>query len=131
MIGLSNLLHRSGGSGKEAPLICSLLMFFTVSYLSKFLNYFPTAGLAGIMFSVVLHTFSYDSIIMIVSSIFPKSFIHRSHSLKHRIPRMDAFVLLFVTVITPVFGLEPGIIYGILLSLLTHTEKTTRLAKVY
>eukprot|EP00915_Cephaloidophora_sp_WS-2016_P006288 GHVH01008279.1.p1 GENE.GHVH01008279.1~~GHVH01008279.1.p1 ORF type:complete len:688 (+),score=64.23 GHVH01008279.1:895-2958(+) len=131
MIGLCGLLSRSGGCGKEAPVVCAILMFVVVTTLTPYLNLFPTAGLAGIMFVVVLHTFSFDSLAMIFCSLFPTSLVRRVPWLQRRIPRLDAFILLIVTVLVPLYGLDVGIVVGMALSAFGFVRSSFRQMQVY
>jgi len=131
MIGLSNLLASGGGCGKEAPAICALTILIVTFFFPAALNVFPTAGLAGIMFIVSLHTFSFDSIRMIFCSLMPQRWIDRFPSLAHAIPPMDAIILLAVTVLVPTLGLHVGIMVGVIISSFALVDKIFRGMRVF
>ena len=72
MIGLSTIACLNGGKGRVAPLTTALGIVITVSVAYEVLNFIPMAALAGIMIVVVLHTFKWFSLPMLVAAALPK-----------------------------------------------------------
>ena len=73
MIGLSTIACLNDGKGRVAPLATALGIFICVSAAYSVLNFIPMAALAGIMIVVVLHTFKWFSLPMIVSALLPET----------------------------------------------------------
>ena len=103
MIGQSMINVKSGGrtriSGTSAALF--LLAFILVG--SSLIEQIPLAALVGVMFMVVIGTFAWQSLMIL-----------------RRIPWMDAFVILLVTVVTVMTDLAIAVIVGVIVSALAY-----------
>merc|ERR1719335_1807721 len=98
MIGLSTIACLNGGRGRIAPTATALGILICVSCAYKVLNYIPMAALAGIMIVVVLHTFKWFSVPIILSSLMPQR-LRKALNFEKKIPRTEAFVILGVTLV--------------------------------
>jgi len=131
MIGLSNMLANGGGYGKLAPFIASILIFLYTLLTPNLLSGVPSAALAGIMFVVAFHTFSVDSLTMVICSFLPESFLIKYPQARHGIPIMDALILLLVSILVPVLGLDVAIIGGAAISGFYFIHRMYRQMRVF
>lgn len=111
MIGQSMINVKSGGrtrlSGASAALF--LLAFILVG--SSLIEQIPLAALVGVMFMVVIGTFAWNSL-----------------RIMRKIPRMDAFVIVLVTVVTVMTDLATAVIVGVIVSALAYSwQNATRI----
>jgi SulP family sulfate permease len=101
MIGLSTINVLNGGRGRLAPCTTAFIVFAAVAGAYEALNYIPVSALAGIMLVVVLHTFKWFSVGIMVSSVMPsfvRNALHNNcYSFERKIPRIEAFTILLVT----------------------------------
>eukprot|EP00922_Rhytidocystis_sp_ex-Travisia-forbesii_P057335 GHVS01084937.1.p1 GENE.GHVS01084937.1~~GHVS01084937.1.p1 ORF type:complete len:825 (+),score=121.16 GHVS01084937.1:350-2824(+) len=118
MIGLSVMNCRAGGKGKESAVVSALGVFAMMAGLSFVLNYIPIAALSGIMFVVVIHTFQWYSIPMVLSSFLPQCIRKRHRLLERKINRWDAVIIVIVTVLCPLTNLAVAAGAGICLAAL-------------
>ena len=81
MIGLSTIACLNGGRGRIAPLATALGILLCVSCAYSVLNFIPMAALAGIMIVVVMHTFKWFSLPMLVAALLSKEAGTRPFSL--------------------------------------------------
>jgi SulP family sulfate permease len=111
MIGQSMINVKSGGrtrlSGASAALF--LLAFILVG--SSLIEQIPLAALVGVMFMVVIGTFAWNSLRII-----------------GKIPAMDAFVIVLVTVVTVMTDLAIAVVVGVIVSALAYSwQNATRI----
>lgn len=71
-IGLSTVNCLNGGKGRLGPCVTALGIMACVMGAYPLLNFIPVAALAGIMLVVVLHTFKWFTIPMILAAFLPK-----------------------------------------------------------
>ncbi|CEM20271.1 unnamed protein product [Vitrella brassicaformis CCMP3155] len=109
MIGLSVMNCRNGSMGKESGVVTALGIFVMLVGGYPALNYIPIASLSGIMFVVVLHTFKWYSLPMIVATFVPGSLRKRSKYLKRKIKRWDAIIIIVVTIVVTNLAIAVGI----------------------
>merc|ERR1719343_1414399 len=116
MIGLSTINCLSGGTGRLAPTVVALIIMICMFGLSGMLNYIPVAALSGIMIVVVIHTFKWFSIGMVLAAFLPAS-IRRlgGDYLKQKVPRLEVCVIIVVTIlcITPGSNIAFAVIAGV------------------
>ncbi|CAE7307745.1 ybaR, partial [Symbiodinium microadriaticum] len=98
MIGLSTVNCLNGGKGRLGPCVTALGIMACVMGAYPLLNYIPVAALAGIMLVVVLHTFKWFTIPMVLAAFLPKS-IREKLGLQRKVPRIDAIVIIIVTIL--------------------------------
>ncbi len=101
MVGQSMINVNSNGKGRWAGIVAGLGLLGFILFASELIEQIPLAALVGVMFMVVIGTFAWSSF-----RIIP------------RIPRSDAFVLIFVSVITVFTDLAVAVISGIIISAL-------------
>ncbi|CAJ1367963.1 unnamed protein product, partial [Effrenium voratum] len=112
MIGLSTINSLNGGRGRMAPTCTALVVMASVMGAYRLLNFIPVAALAGIMIVVVLHTFKWFSIAMVLAAILPKSMRDRLN-LHRKVPRVEAFVILVVTVLSKQTNIAIAVLLGV------------------
>mmetsp|Transcript_54789 Transcript_54789/g.127888 ORF Transcript_54789/g.127888 Transcript_54789/m.127888 type:complete len:641 (+) Transcript_54789:45-1967(+) len=112
MIGLSTINSLNGGRGRMAPTVTALVVMASVMGAYRLLNYIPVAALAGIMIVVVLHTFKWFSLGMILSAVLPKTLRNRLN-LHRKVPRIEALVVLVVTVLSKQTNIAIAVIVGV------------------
>jgi len=101
MIGLSTVNCLNGGRGRLGPSVTALGIMICVVGAYPVLNYIPVAALAGIMFVVVLHTFKWFSVTMVIAAILPKSMRDKlGPRFQRKVPRLEVFVIVLVTVLS-------------------------------
>jgi len=99
MIGQSTINVLNGAQGRLSAITdATFLMIYVVS-LSPFIESVPTAGLAGVLFIVVIHTFNWPSIAII---------------LRRALPLYMCATIIIVTVLSVLTNLALGIGVGIL-----------------
>ena len=111
MIGQSIINYTSGGLGRLSGVTASIGLILLVATLTDILNIIPIAILVGIMFMVSIGTFEWSSFARIT-----------------KMPKVDAFVLVSVTLITIKYDLAIAVISGVIISALAFAWKH---AKVY
>lgn len=111
MIGQSMINVNSGGRGRASGISAALFLFFYIILGSSLIEMIPIAALVGVMFMVVLCTFEWSSIRIL-----------------RKIPRSDAFILIFVSVVTVLTDLATAVILGVVLSSLVFAwQKSKRI----
>ena len=110
MIGQSIINFTSGGLGRLSSFVAAVVLILLVAVFTDLINMIPVGVLVGIMFMVSVGTFEWGSMSRI----------------KH-MPRSDALVLVFVTVITIMFDLAIAVISGVIISALVFAWKHARI----
>merc|ERR1719197_1224213 len=98
MIGLSTINVLNGGKGRMAPCVTAIVVMAASCGAYEVLNVIPVAALSGIMIVVVLHTFKWFSVPIILSSLMPQR-LRKACKFEKKIPRTEAFVILGVTLV--------------------------------
>ncbi len=106
MIGQSMININSGGRGRISGIVAggALLIFVLVG--ASFIEIIPVAALVGVMFTVVISTFSFSSIKII-----------------KKIPKSDAFIIILVSAITVIEDLATAVFIGVIVSSLVFAWK--------
>merc|ERR1712178_10812 len=113
MIALCKANYLSGGRGNISSISCSAFLFIFVTFGYPLLNFIPVSCFVGVMFVVVIHTFRFDSIGIILITVIPNKYQSSTNTKYNlRINRVDVLVILVVTVITYVVNLVYAIIIG-------------------
>jgi len=110
MIGQSIINFTSGGLGRLSGITAAVGLMVLVATFTDLLNIIPVAVLVGIMFMVSIGTFEWSS------------FSHLKH-----MPRIDAFVMVAVTIITIFEDLAIAVIAGVIISALAFAWKHARI----
>merc|ERR1719201_2115045 len=73
MIGLSTINCLNGGRGRLAPTVTALGVMLCTIVAYPVLDFIPISALAGVMIVVVLHTFKWAKIPIVLSACLPCS----------------------------------------------------------
>ncbi|MDX1743977.1 MAG: SulP family inorganic anion transporter, partial [Ruegeria sp.] len=127
MIGQSMINVKSGGRTRIAGIAAALFLLIFILFASPLIEQIPLAALVGVMFMVVIGTFAWNSF-----------------KIMRKVPLMDAFVIVLVTVVTVMEDLAVAVVVGVIVSALayawnnakrihaiTRNSQTEKGAKVY
>ncbi len=125
MIGQSMINVKSGGRTRIAGIAAALFLLAFILFASGLIEQIPLAALVGVMFMVVIGTFAWNSLTIL-----------------RKVPRMDAFVTILVTIVTVATDLATAVVVGVIVSALAYswnnatrirarTHETPEGAKVY
>lgn len=101
MIGQSMINISSGARGRLSGIAAAVFLLIFILFASKWIEMIPVAALIGVMFMVVIGTFSWSSLRII-----------------RKIPKSDAFVLILVSAVTVVTDLAIAVVVGVIVSAL-------------
>ncbi len=101
MIGQSMINIRGGGRGRLSGISAALFLLTILLVAAPLVEIIPLAALVGVMFMVVIGTFEWSSFRVLPS-----------------IPKMDAFVIVLVSVVTVLHDLAIAVLVGIIVSAL-------------
>ncbi|MGJ8563202.1 MAG: SulP family inorganic anion transporter [Alphaproteobacteria bacterium] len=104
MIGQSMINVKSGGRTRLSGIAAALFLLGFILFASGAIEQIPLAALVGVMFMVVIGTFAWQSF-----------------SILRRVPKMDAFVILLVTVVTVWHDLAYAVVVGVIVSALAYS----------
>lgn len=103
MIGQSMINVKSGGRTRIAGTVAALFLLCFILFASGLIEQIPLAALVGVMFMVVIGTFAWNSLRIMT-----------------RVPRLDAFVTILVTVVTVMTDLATAVVVGVIVSALAY-----------
>ncbi|QBZ83568.1 Bicarbonate transporter BicA [Hydrogenovibrio crunogenus] len=110
LIGQSMINVNSGGTGRLSGISAALGLLVIVLIASTWIEMVPIGALVGLMFFVVIATFNWSS-----------------WNIMRGMSKMDAFVMVLVTVLTVIFDLAIAVIAGVIVSALVfawqHAQK--------
>ena len=109
MIGQSMINVKSGGRTRIAATAAAIFLLVFILVGSSIIEQIPLAALVGVMFMVVIGTFAWNSL-----------------SILRRVPPMDAFVTLLVTVVTVMSDLAVAVVVGVIVSALAYAWNNAR-----
>ena len=101
MIGQSMINIRGGGRGRLSGISAALFLLTILLIAAPLVELIPLAALVGVMFMVVIGTFEWSSFRVLPS-----------------VPKMDAFVIVLVSVVTVLHDLAIAVLVGIVVSAL-------------
>lgn len=101
MIGQSMINVNSGGRERLSGIAAALFLLMFILFASPLIERIPMAALVGVMFVVVLATFSWSSL-----------------RIMGKIPATDAFVLITVSAVTVLTDLAIAVVVGVIISAL-------------
>ena len=113
MIGQSMINMESGGRGRLSGLTASIALLAFILFLSSLIEMIPLAALTGIMMMVVIGTFAWPSLKLLL-----------------RVPKEDALVVILVTVVTVAQDLAIAVLAGVIFSSLVYAWKSSRQIEV-
>nr|WP_147125663.1 SulP family inorganic anion transporter [Shimia ponticola] len=116
MIGQSMINVKSGGRTRLAGIAAALFLLAFIVIAAPLIEQIPLAALVGVMFMVVIGTFAWNSLRILM-----------------KVPRTDAFVIVLVTVVTVMTDLAIAVVVGVIVSALAYAwNNATRIrAKSY
>ncbi len=103
MIGQSMINVKSGGRTRIAGIAAALFLLVFILFASPLIEQIPLAALVGVMFMVVIGTFAWNSF-----------------NIMRKVPLMDAFVIVLVTVVTVMEDLAVAVVVGVIVSALAY-----------
>ncbi len=109
MIGQSMINVKSGGRTRVAGIAAALFLLLFILVGSSVIELIPLAALVGVMFMVVIGTFAWNSLTIL-----------------RRVPKMDAFVIGLVTVVTVMEDLAVAVVVGVIVSALAYAWNNAR-----
>ena len=109
MIGQSMINVKSGGRTRVAGIAAALFLLLFIMVASPLIEQIPLAALVGVMFMVVIGTFAWNSF-----------------NVMRKVPRVDAFVIVLVTVVTVLEDLAVAVVVGVIVSALAYAWQNAR-----
>ncbi|WP_323770922.1 SulP family inorganic anion transporter [Antarctobacter sp.] len=109
MIGQSMINVKSGARTRVAGIAAALFLLIFILFASPLIELIPLAALVGVMFMVVIGTFAWNSLTILT-----------------KVPLMDAFVILLVTVVTVMEDLAVAVVVGVIVSALAYAWNNAR-----
>jgi SulP family sulfate permease len=109
MIGQSMINVKSGGRTRIAATAAAVFLLVFILVGSPIIEQIPLAALVGVMIMVVIGTFAWNSLRIL-----------------RRVPAMDAFVTLLVTVVTVMSDLAVAVVVGVIVSALAYAWNNAR-----
>jgi sulfate permease, SulP family len=109
MIGQSMINVKSGGRTRVAGIAAAVFLLLFILIGSSVIELIPLAALVGVMFMVVIGTFAWNSLTIL-----------------RKVPLMDAFVILLVTVVTVMEDLAVAVVVGVIVSALAYAWNNAR-----
>tara|TARA_Y100000814_G_scaffold113515_2_gene80502 strand:- start:554 stop:2095 length:1542 start_codon:yes stop_codon:yes gene_type:complete len=113
MIGQSMINMESGGRGRLSGLTASVALLAFILFFSGLIEMIPLAALTGIMMMVVIGTFAWPSLKLLL-----------------KVPKEDALVIVLVTVVTVIQDLAIAVLVGVIVSSLVYAWKSSRQIEV-
>ena len=109
MIGQSMINVKSGGRTRIAGIAAALFLLVFILFAAPLIELIPLAALVGVMFMVVIGTFAWNSF-----------------KILRKVPAIDAFVILLVTVVTVWQDLAVAVVVGVIVSALAYAWNNAR-----
>ena len=107
MIGQSMINIKSGARMRISGILAALFLLIFILFASSLIEQIPIAALVGVMFVVVVGTFSWASLRII-----------------RKVPLSDAIVMIIVTAVTVATDLATAVVVGVIVSALVLAWKT-------
>ncbi|WP_116087173.1 SulP family inorganic anion transporter [Tropicimonas sp. IMCC34011] len=116
MIGQSMINVKSGGRTRLSGASAAIFLLIFIVAASPLIEQIPLAALVGVMFMVVIGTFAWKSLTILL-----------------KVPAADALVIVLVTVTTVLTDLAIAVVVGVIVSALTYAwQNAVRIrAKTY
>ena len=129
-IGLATVnCYSANGRYRWSGVTCSISTFFIVFIASPALVQVPASALVGLMLVVVIHTFEWSSIPILIVTFLPlkarnwlnDKVFRGKYNVHRKIRRADGIIILLVTILTILTNLGYAIIAGVLFATLMYT----------
>ena len=109
MIGQSMINIKSGARWRMSGIAAALLLLCYILFASSLIERIPMAALVGVMFIVVIGTFSWSSLRII-----------------RKVPVSDAFIMVLVSAGTVATDLATAVVVGVIVSALVFAWNAAR-----
>ncbi|MEQ8368761.1 MAG: SulP family inorganic anion transporter, partial [Roseicyclus sp.] len=109
MIGQSMINVNSGGRTRIAAIAAALFLLSFILFAAPLIEQIPLAALVGVMFMVVIGTFAWNSL-----------------KILFKVPLLDAFVIVLVTVVTVMTDLATAVVVGVIVSALAYAWQNAK-----
>jgi SulP family sulfate permease len=109
MIGQSMINMKSGARWRLSGALSAVLLLVYILVASSLIERIPLAALVGVMFVVVIGTFSWSSLRII-----------------RKVPLSDAFIMILVSAVTVATDLAIAVVVGVIVSALVFAWNTAR-----
>ena len=109
MIGQSMINIKSGARMRLSGILAAVFLLLFILFASSLIEQIPIAALVGVMFVVVVGTFSWSSLRII-----------------RKVPLSDAVVMVIVSAVTVATDLAIAVVVGVIVSALVLAWKTAR-----
>lgn len=109
MIGQSMINVKSGARTRIAGVAAAAFLLIFILFAAPLIELIPLAALVGVMFMVVIGTFAWNSF-----------------NIMRKVPLMDAFVIVLVTVVTVMEDLAVAVVVGVIVSALAYAWNNAR-----
>merc|ERR1712060_768741 len=119
MLGQSMINISSGARTRLSSAVAGVVLLLVVMVAYPAINIIPTSALVGVMFNVVVHTFEWPSLKLMLIAAMPLKMRRACFSevrSQQKIRRVDALVILIVTVVTLVSDLAIAVGVGMAVS---------------
>ena len=103
MIGQSMINVKSGGRTRLAAISAAVFLLIFIMFASGLIEQIPLAALVGVMFMVVIGTFAWQSLLIVM-----------------RTPLNDTMVMILVTAVTVMYDLAIAVLVGVIVSALFY-----------
>jgi SulP family sulfate permease len=120
MIGQSMINMNAGARERLSSTVAGIFLLIIILAAYPLINFIPTSSLAGVMFMVVIETFEWPSLRLVLMAALPQTLRERISDEKLKVRRADALVILLVTVVTLVSNLAIAVFVGIILSCILY-----------
>jgi len=109
MIGQSMINISSGARKRLSGIAAAFFLIFFIVVAAPVIERIPIAALVGVMFMVVIGTFAWSSLRVMT-----------------KVPKTDAFIIIFVSAITVAYDLAIAVLIGVVLSALSYVWQSAR-----
>ena len=109
MIGQSMINVKSGGRTRLSGIAAAIFLLVFIMFASGLIEQIPLAALVGVMFMVVIGTFAWNSLTILM-----------------RIPLTDALVIGLVTIVTVMSDLAIAVVVGVIVSALAYSWNASK-----
>ena len=103
MIGQSMINVKSGGRTRLSGTSAAVFLLIFILFTSELIEMIPLAALIGVMFMVVIGTFAWNSLKILL-----------------KVPRSDALIIILVTAVTVLEDLAVAVVVGVIISALVY-----------
>jgi len=119
-IGQTIINVRNGGVTRLAGVFSSLCLVLIIFGAPEIVEYIPIGGLIGVMLYVCLNTINWNSVVCILSTLFPQC-LRNKFNFHSKIARSDVFIMLMMTAVTLYVDLAVAVAGGVAVALIAYT----------